>query len=189
MDNYTFFIDALRYPHPGWLENLVAFFDKLPAGEQVTGCRQFLDGIGGFNLAECEELYTRTFDLNPQAAPYIGYQVWGDSYRRGVFMSNLNRCYRELGIDCAGELPDHLLPVLRYFQVSPTPLVDLQEIYQPAVLRMIRDLKKSDAGNPYIHLLEAILAAVKVPAAAGDSLLETSQSARNFSLEAEFSDA
>jgi len=37
-----------------------------------------------------EELYTRTFDLQAVCSPYVGYQLFGDSYKRGIFMARLN---------------------------------------------------------------------------------------------------
>ena len=43
--------------------------------------RPFSTGLIRLPLGASEELHARTLDLNPPAAPYVGYQTWGESYR------------------------------------------------------------------------------------------------------------
>ena len=105
---------------------------------------------------EWEELYTRTLDLNPPSAPYVGFQTWGESYQRGAFLSKMNRELLENGIDLQGELPDHLIPVLRYLGQVSEPLPELIEVLGPAVQRMTAGLRKADPDNPYLDLFEAV---------------------------------
>jgi nitrate reductase delta subunit len=64
-----------------------------------------------------EELYTTTFDMQPVCYPYIGYQLFGESYKRGAFMAQLNEAYHALGYSAGQELPDHL-SVIRASLVS-----------------------------------------------------------------------
>ena len=40
----------------------------------------------------------------------LGHVVWGENYRRGAFMADLNAAMREAGVALHGELPDHLQP-------------------------------------------------------------------------------
>jgi len=74
-------------------------------------------------------------------------------------MAKLNRAMAELDIDPEGELPDHLIPVLRYLAAAEQPLPELAEHLPTALERMIAILKEKDRGNPYLHVYEAALAA------------------------------
>jgi len=159
MSIYALLAQALVYPYPGLLEELkagLAQAEKEPARDRFAA---FLKQVGRLSLEEWEELATRTLDLSPAAAPYVGFQIWGESYQRGAFMAKLSRAMAGLGIDPAGELPDHLVPVLRYLAVADPPLPELAERLKPALERMIAILREKERGNPYIHVYEAALAA------------------------------
>lgn len=150
--------EALCYPAPGRLDRLEVGLAQLPAGAVKTALAAFLQKIRRLSPGEWEELHTRTLDLNPPAAPYVGFQTWGESYQRGTFLSKLNRALLEARVDPAGELPDHLIPVLRYLGRVPAPLSELTAVFEPAVQRMLNRLRKADPPNPYIALLEAVQA-------------------------------
>jgi len=151
---------AYRYPFPGRIEQLRAGLDELPRGPVRRSLERFLDSVGLLTPAEWEELHTRTVDLGPLFAPYVGWVIWGENYKRGEFMSNLKREQDAAGIDTAGELPDHLDPVLRYVASVAEPLTDLTEVLQPALKKMRDALKAAEPDNPYLYLLEATREAV-----------------------------
>lgn len=152
---YTLLAEAFCYPAPGNLAALEKELKTLPAGSQKQSLATFMEKIRRLSLGAWEELYTRTLDLNPPAAPYIGFQTWGESYQRGAFLSKMNRALIETGIDTQGELPDHLIPVLRYLGRAPDPLPELVEVLDPAIQRITAGLRKADSDNPYLDLLEA----------------------------------
>lgn len=107
-------------------------------------------------LAALEELYTTTFDLRPVCYPYVGYQLFGDTYKRGAFLAQLNARYRQSALPLSGDLPDHLSEILRY--LARTPDRDLvEEGLVPTLKRMIDQLD----GNPYRAALRAILDVVQ----------------------------
>lgn len=157
MDIQILLAEAFRYPHPGLLEQLEAGLAETSKGPARSKLAAFVKKIGMLSLSEWEELSTRTLDLSPAAAPYIGFQIWGEGYQRGEFLAQLNRAMAELDIDPEGELPDHLVPVLRYLVVADPPVPALAENFTQAVERMIALLREKDKGNPYILLLEAAL--------------------------------
>ncbi|MBK5266222.1 MAG: hypothetical protein JJE47_02200 [Acidimicrobiia bacterium] len=70
-------------------------------------------------------------------------------------MADLKRDMERVGIDLHGELPDHLDPVLRYLDATPSPLPDLIVDLPKAVGIMRTTLKKAESANPYRHLLAA----------------------------------
>lgn len=158
MGNYAVLAEALRYPWPGQVEILERYLEMMPAGPSRRSLAAFVAYARDVSLAEREELYTRTWDLNPVAAPYLGFQVWGEKYQRGNFMAQLSQVLRENGIDMGGELPDHLVPVLKYLDRVEQPTPALESILAQAIQAMVQNFRdKSEGGNPYLHLLKAIL--------------------------------
>jgi nitrate reductase delta subunit len=159
MGTYTALAEAMRYPWPGQLKTLQQHLEPIPNGSPRQALAAFVNYVQSVPLAEREELYTRTWDLDPVAAPYLGFQIWGENYKRGNFMAQLNQVLKDNGVDLAGELPDHLVPVLRYLDRAEQPSPALLEILDKAVRAMRQAfLDKSETRNPYLSLLDAILA-------------------------------
>jgi len=161
MDNLSLMAQALRYPYPGQIEKLSTQVISLNGQPGSKTFAKFLTQIESLSLSEHEELYTSTLDLTPLAAPYVGYQIWGESYKRGEFMAQLSHEMKEHQIDLEGELPDHLRPVLQYLTASASPLPELTEVLEQAVKAMHKSLKKTDDNNPYLLLFDAISMACK----------------------------
>ena len=157
MDMYTLLAEAFGYPYPGLLEELGQGLSAAGKSPARHGLEAFVRKVSRLSLAEWEELATRTLDLSPAAAPYIGFQVWGDGYPRGEFMSKLSRAMRESNVPTGGELPDHIVPVLRYLAATEQPIPELVQNFEPAVERMLNTLREKDRSNPYLELLEAAL--------------------------------
>ena len=155
--------EAFAYPYPGqveWLEKGLRESGKVSGREREARSQlaAFTKKVKALSLSEWEELATRTLDLSPAAAPYIGFQVWGESYQRGEFMAKLNHAMLALGVDTEGELPDHIAPVLVYLEAAGGgPIPELVENFEPAVKRMIAILREKDKNNPYVGLFEAVL--------------------------------
>ncbi|GEM88915.1 nitrate reductase molybdenum cofactor assembly chaperone [Oceanithermus desulfurans] len=154
---------AFTYPREGLLEALEAELERAPAGPARKAFARFVAEVKRLELARWEEVYTATLDMNPRLVPYIGYVVWGESYRRGEFLARLKQAMDRLDLDTAGELPDHLVPVLRYLARTDEPLPELLEVLEPALARIRKDLHALEATNPYLHLLDALLQQVPAP--------------------------
>ncbi|MBT3321292.1 MAG: nitrate reductase [Anaerolineae bacterium] len=161
MDTLLLMAEALRYPHPGQIDALYTKVSRLNGQLGNKYFADFLAKIEELSLSESEELFTRTLDLSPLAAPYVGYQMWGESYKRGEFMAALNHELKAHEIDLEGELPDHLRPILQYLSVSSEPLPELLEVLEKSIKSMHNSLKKSEKDNPYLLLFDAIAAESK----------------------------
>lgn len=114
---------ALAERYPAAAERLDAFAQALPE-----------------SLAERQEIFTRSFDVQAITTLSVGYLLFGDDYKRGELLSNLRREQRAAGVDAGVELPDHLPNVLRLMARWPdrelvAELVD--EMLRPAVHSMI----------------------------------------------------
>lgn len=156
MEPLAVLAEAFSYPSPGALERLEAQTFALPSGPVKTALRAFLDSVEALSPGEWEELYTRTWDLNPLTPPYIGFQIWGEDYKRGNFLARLQAAYRTHEIEMGGELADHLVPILRYLASDPQPCAELLEVFPQAIEKMTAALRKREAGNPYLYLLGAL---------------------------------
>lgn len=91
-------------------------------------------------LDEVQEVFTRSFDVQAITTLSVGYVVFGDDYKRGELLVNLNREFREAGIDCGTELSDHLPNVLRLiarWEDRELAAEFVEQILHPAVERMI----------------------------------------------------
>jgi nitrate reductase delta subunit len=113
------------------------------------------------SLEQMQELYTTTFDMQPVCYPYLGYQLFGESYKRGAFMAQLNEAYHASGYSAGQELPDHISVVLRFIGLDPVNRQGgfcqalLSEGLMPALGRMLQTFG-AQSENPYFRLLTAL---------------------------------
>ncbi len=155
MDEFEAIALALEYPGPGSPETLRATWEALPGGPVRRHLLKFLGEMDKLSLSGWEELHTRTLDLAPIFAPYVGYVIWGENYQRGEFLAAVKVAQDEEGIDRRGELADHLEPVLRYLAATDRPVVPLVEVFAQSLDKMKKTLKETEADNPYRHVLVA----------------------------------
>lgn len=149
---------AFDYPSPALPGQVRACADTLAAqrSRAARHLARFQAFVEQSDLSRLEELYTVTFDLKPVCYPYIGYQLFGDTYKRGEFLAHLTARCRDSGIAVQGELSDHLGMILRY--LARTWDADLvREGVLPALERMIEQLN----DNPYRDLLRAMQAVLQ----------------------------
>lgn len=89
---------------------------------------------------EMEDLYVRTFEVQSITTLDIGYIVFGDDYKRGELLVNLNKEHKKYGIDCGSELADNLSNVLKLLNVlEDMELRDdlVNKIIVPALIKMV----------------------------------------------------
>ncbi len=106
--------------------------------------------------AACEELYVRTFELNPVCALEVGWQLYGEQYARGTFLVRAQQLCRDAAVDPGTELADHLPNVLRVLARLEGPSAGALAVRfaGPAVRGMCEKLAGA-GGNPYRGLLSA----------------------------------
>lgn len=158
---YRLFARLLDYPQPG-MEGLVRQAiiklqsDSPRAAEMLSGFQQFVKQVP---QAQVEELYTKTFEVQGVCYPYIGHQLFGETYKRSWFMARLNQEYRLWSFPIGQELPDHISVVLNFlalgiqYEFSQTLL---KEALVPAMEKMVDEFGQ-DEENPYHLVIRAIL--------------------------------
>lgn len=135
------FADLLEYPRgnvSAAAEECVALLaQKLP--EAAAFILEFQSLAARRPPGQLEELYTGTFDLDPVCYPYVGYHVFGETYKRSIFLVALKERYRACGLTVDSELADHVSVMLRYLarsQDADDVDVILREALLPALQRM-----------------------------------------------------
>ena len=141
--HYSNMAELLDYPAPGFAARARLLVDFLCQDypDAAADMQLFLDAIPERTL-DLQELHTRTFDVQALTTLGTGYVLFGDDYKRGALLSNLNREHDEAENDCRGELADHLPNVLRLIPKLKDPelLAELvEQILVPALMLMIRE--------------------------------------------------
>ena len=160
MDNrrlLNLFSQLLSYPQEGYL-GLVEACRPLVAEVDVEsadhlGC--FGEQLSGQNTDELQELFVRTFDLNPICALEVGWQLFGDNYDRGDFLVRMQDELRRCGVERSTELPDHLCHMLLLLgRMEPDRAHELATTaVLPAVNKMLAGLEGKSI--PHEHVLRA----------------------------------
>ena len=160
---YASFADLLSYPTASIFTQaetcLAQLQDSHP--EATPAFENFLRGLNQCELERLKELYTTTFDMQPVCYPYIGYQLFGESYKRGALMAQLNEAYHAFGYSAGQELPDHLSAALRFMGLDATNRAGefcqslLQSGLIPALEKMLKPFG-AQSENPYFWLLTAL---------------------------------
>jgi nitrate reductase delta subunit len=160
---YDLFADLLEYP---------TLVTSLKAGHCYERLQQVRPDVAPFlesfyhvmeqqTLEKMQELYTVTFDMQPVCYPYLGYQLFGESYKRGAFMAQLNETYHTAGYSTEQELPDHIAVVLHFIGLNSDNrhgdfCLSLQnEGLIPALEKMLKTFG-GKSENPYFGLLSAL---------------------------------
>ena len=92
LDHYSLFAELFMYPDAGFGTNVRAvqnYMDEFfpEAGAQLQPFTEYAETA---TLIELEELYLRSFDVQSITTLDIGYVLFGDDYKRGAILVNLN---------------------------------------------------------------------------------------------------
>jgi nitrate reductase delta subunit len=146
-----------------------------PEDSQIL--HRFASQVESSSLEELEELFTRTFDLNPVCCLEVGWQLYGEDYNRGSFMVKMRQQLRSLGIAESIELPDHLsnlLPLLA--RLEPAEAGPLCASYiLPALRKMQQGITGKD--NPYEEVLDVVARLIERQAAPYAQIASDAQTA------------
>src|SRR5215813_3079056 len=148
INTYNKLADLLEYPDSKWDSNAMADEPSLT---------EFHSAVAGLTLSELQELYTRTFDLNPVCALEIGYHLFGENYKRGEFLANLRETEAPFELGQENQLPDYLpvlLRLLKRLQDEELRGSLIGECLIPAIEKMLKSFNQTE--NPYRFLLHAV---------------------------------
>ena len=140
--HYALLADIFEYPTEGYPQRVRAVRKRLTARwpKAARELARFLELLPENDLVKMQELFIRSFDVQAVTTLDIGYVLFGDDYKRGELLSNLNREHIAAKVDCGHELADHLPNVLKLLaKLVDAELIDelVRDIIAPAVNKMI----------------------------------------------------
>lgn len=151
---FHLFAELLDYPQPGLLEALqeceILSASQVPASAVLL--QEFCRFAEETPLGRQQEIYTGTFDLDATYHPYIGYHLFGETYKRSAFLVGLKERYQECAFAFPeNQLPDHLPVVLRFLAVCPDGDMAgelIGEALLPALAKILkRDGEKAEGAG------------------------------------------
>ncbi|MFT3894942.1 MAG: molecular chaperone TorD family protein [Anaerolineales bacterium] len=160
---YDLFADLLEYPTLATPLKAVFCYERLKDAQPEASelLKSFYNEMEQRKLGQMQELYTVTFDMQPVCYPYVGYQLFGESYKRGAFMAQLNEAYHGFDYSCGQELPDHLAVILRFLgqdvdnREGEFCKATVNDGLKPALEKMLKTFGEQ-SENPYFKLLSAL---------------------------------
>ncbi|OIQ72802.1 hypothetical protein GALL_455670 [mine drainage metagenome] len=172
----------LRYPDADFRARLHQTTDAMGGTWPVAAeaLDKFAQAIDPVSPADLEELFTKTFEIQAICCLEVGYVLFGEEYRRGVFLAQIKDEHRHAEYDCGVELADHISNVVALLGVSDREDVrqDLVAVAIHAVRSMLEGFgedriraridklkqqheaviqEELNYGNPYRFLLTALL--------------------------------
>ncbi len=172
---YELLAPLFEYPQPGFPERVADIRDYLVDryADAATEISRFADLLPVDDLEAMQELFTRSFDVQAATTLDIGYVLFGDDYKRGILLANLNREHRAANIDTGTELADYIPNLLRLMAVMEDEEVlhDLAyAILGPALLEMIGEFSTERIEKRNKKYEKHYKTLIEVPAVASDAV-------------------
>lgn len=170
-DAYELLAELLEYPRRSPAE--VAATCAGIVRERAPSAAAALDDVVSISRTldshECEELYAATFDLDPARSLDIGFQIFGETYKRGVFLVKMQRAVQTNGIARGCELADHLPVLLRLLARldDDAPAGEdarslAEDVILPGVAKVLTTFDGARRDHPYRRALEALVALLQL---------------------------
>lgn len=183
LNHYILLAELFRYPSDNFIEkiNECQRFLEAQYPEAAEKLSIFSSYINNCDQEQAEELYTKTFDVQPLCYLDLGYVIFGEDYKRGAFLLHMQGEQNRIHNDCGSDLPDNICNVLCLMSKSADEkfITELTvEITIPAVKKMIAEFESArvelkmnvlkklhkaiiqedlNLGNVYRYTFEALL--------------------------------
>lgn len=144
-DHYIVFADLLRYPDGDYPAKAMKCMDILQKKypEAAKEIMPFVDYVCTHTQDEYEELYTKTFDVQPICYLDLGYVIFGEDYKRGAFLLHMQEEQLKAANDCGTDLSDNISNMLTLFTKTDNQVL-LDEL---AVKILIPGIEKMIANS------------------------------------------
>ncbi len=146
--HYALLANLFKYPEEDFTLHLKENQDFLDGFHPEAGkeLQLFSNYMNNCSPDERQELFTKTFDVQPICYLDLGYVMFGEDYKRGAFLLNMQEEQRKIKNDCGTDLPDNICNVLDLMAISEDDafLEDLVwNIFIPCVKRMIGEFNSA----------------------------------------------
>lgn len=171
LSHYANLAEMFRYPtdeqndlSSGWYNIVNSYSSDL--GKNLE---PFIKQINEKPLNVRQEYYVGTFDVQALCNLDVGYILFGEDFRRALFLVNIKMEQDKAHNDCGTELPDHLTNILTLIPKIKDASLAEELVYSmlvPALNEMIS--KFSNADNIYKGLLQIVLRIMETDYPASD---------------------
>lgn len=147
------FAGLLAYPTPGLVGAAHACASALAPDcpEAARLVRAFAGFVDRTPAGRVEEIYSAVFELDAATPPYVGYHLFGESYKRSTFLLRLRAACRAAGVDPGPELADHVAVVLALLATTGDEELRgelVEDAVVPALERMLGPARDTDGDVP-----------------------------------------
>lgn len=151
---YAAFAGLLTYPEVDYPQRMEASLRLAPA-QCREELEQFCMLVRDLATHQLQELFTRTFDLNPVCSLDLGWHLFGENYERGLLLVRIREELRRYRLAESSELPDHLTHVLRLVaRMEHERATDfVAACVLPALEKMLHAIRGKD--NPFEYVMVA----------------------------------
>lgn len=172
---YTYLASLFEYPSVDFPDRVRDIRDYLDGRyvDATAEINQFIKLLPAEDLQAMQELYTRSFDVQAATTLDVGYVLFGDDYKRGIMLANLNREHRHASVDTGTELGDYVPNLLRLMAVieDEEVLEDLAyAILGPALLEMIGEFSTERIEKRNISYVKHYKTLIDDPAVASEAV-------------------
>ena len=147
------FADILDYPAPGLANKAAECAALIGAAQPEAGAllESFCRFAEETSLGKLQEVYSGFFDLNSICHPYVGYQLFGENYKRSSFLVGLKKAYRAEGFEAdTTDIPDRLSIVLRFVAHSKGG-EEIDELLSRGVLPALERMTTKPESDAHHH--------------------------------------
>jgi len=172
---YQLLAPLFEYPDAEYPDRVKDINDYLSGryADAAQELSRFIELLPSDDVQAMQELFTRSFDVQAATTLDIGYVLFGDDYKRGILLANLNREHRNASIDTGTELADYIPNLLRLMAVMEDEEV-LQDlayaILGPALLEMIGEFSTERIQKREVSYQKHYKTLIEAPAVASDAV-------------------
>jgi len=148
LNHYILLAELFKYPgedFPEKVRECQQMMDVIypEAGERM---RVFTKYINECDADKREELYTKTFDVQPICYLDLGYVIFGEDYKRGAFLLHMQGEQQKHNNECGTDLPDNICNVFTLLAKHPDSAFVNElgiKIIIPAIKKMIAEFESA----------------------------------------------
>lgn len=146
--------NMLEYPQEDFQKKINELKDN-----SMNLLKEFIEFVNTHKIEELQELYVKTFEVNPICSLYASIHLFGEeSFKRSDFMARLKQAYGEYGMAFdEKELPD-FIPIILRFTIYLKDEKRLEDFIKRCILKPLDTMIETlgNKSNPYKSLMEYI---------------------------------
>jgi len=160
MEHYPKLANLFQYPEEGFQKNISVICNEIkenyPKTENLLS--DFEIFLNERTSQELQEYFVKTFEVKALCVMEVGYVLFGEDYKRGEFLVNIQNEHNKVKNDCKSELGDYLPNMLNLLpKIEDKNFADElgHSIMVPAIKQMVT--KFLDKTNVYLNVLKALV--------------------------------